>query len=223
VPQPSRGKEKSLRITVFGASGGIGREIVRQALDAGQHVTAVVRTAADFTLSHPDLDVVRVTGLADPDPLVPALKSADAAISSVGPRGPRQVTVASTATRGILAALDLAGVRRFLAVSAVPVGPVPEGESFTNRRILLPLISTLLRGIYGDLAVMEREIRASGTEWTIVRPPRLVNGPVTGRYRTTIGGNVPRGRTLRRADVAHAMLAMVTDPATVRQAVGVAR
>lgn len=200
----------------------MGREIVRQALDAGHHVTAVVRTTADFTFSHPDLDVVRVAGLTEPDSLVPALKGADAAISSVGPRGPRQVTVASSATRGILAALDLADVHRFLAVSAVPVGPIPEGESLMNRRVLLPLISMLLRGIYGDLAVMEREIEASATDWTIVRPPRLVNGPVTGKYRTTVGGNVPRGRTMRRADVAHAMLAMVADPATVRQAVGVA-
>lgn len=212
-----------MNITVFGASGGIGNEVVRQALAGGHAVTAVLRTTATFELSHPYLEVCRVSGLTDPQPLVPALKGSDAAISCVGPRGPRQVTVASTTTRGILSALDLVGVRRFLAVSAVPVGPVPEGDSFWNRRVLLPLVSSLLRGIYGDLAVMEHEIQASGTEWTIVRPPRLVNGPVTGKHRIAIGGNVPRGRTTTRADVAAAMLAMLDNPATIRQAVGVAR
>jgi uncharacterized protein YbjT (DUF2867 family) len=69
---------------------------------------------------------------------------------------------------------------------------------------------------------MEDEIRRSGTEWTIVRPPKLVNKALTGRYRTCVGANVPRGYSVSRADVAHAMLEMLDDPATVRQAVGIA-
>ena len=35
-----------MKITVFGATGGVGREVVRQALDAGHEVTAVVRDPA---------------------------------------------------------------------------------------------------------------------------------------------------------------------------------
>ena len=118
--------------------------------------------------------------------------------------------------------MEASGVRRFVAVSAVPVGPVPEGESWVNRRIILPLIGAFARDVYADLAEMEDEIRRSTTEWTIVRPPKLVNRPLTGRYRTSVGGNVPRAYTISRADVAHAMLAMLDDPATIGQAVGVA-
>lgn len=70
---------------------------------------------------------------------------------------------------------------------------------------------------------MEGEIRRSPTDWTIVRPPRLVDAPLTGNYRTAIGGNVPRSRSTSRADVAHAMLAMLDNPATIGQAVGVSR
>jgi hypothetical protein len=148
--------------------------------------------------------------------------ASDAAISGVGPRGPKDGPVATNTTRGILRALEAGGVRRFVAVSAVPVGPVPEGESFLNRRIVLPLISTLLRDLYADLAAMEDEIRRSTTEWTIVRPPKLVDKPLTGTYRKSIGGNVPRGYAISRANVAHAMLAALGDPATLRQAIGVA-
>ena len=211
-----------MKLTVFGASGGIGGLIVRQALDAGHDVTAVVRTSATFDLHQAGLDVVRVPGLSDGEPLLAAVHGRDAVLSAVGPRSPRAVTVASTATRSILAALAATGVRRFVAVSAVPVGPVPPGESLVNRRLLYPVMRTLLRGIYGDLAVMEREIAASDTDWTIVRPPRLGDGPVD-RYRTAIGANVPRGRTTSRATVAHAMLESLADPATIGQAVGVAR
>jgi uncharacterized protein YbjT (DUF2867 family) len=212
----------SKRIAVFGATGGIGGHVVRQALDAGHRVTAVVRDPTRFELSHPALNVMRVPGLADPLVLVPALEGGDAVISGVGPRGPRDGPVASTATHGILGAMERAAISRFVAVSAVPVGPVPEGESFLNRRIVLPLIGRLLRDLYADLAAMEQEVRRSNTEWTIFRPPKLVNKPLTGAYRSSIGGNVPRGYAISRANVAHAMLAALGDPRTIKQPVGVA-
>jgi len=211
-----------MKLTVFGATGGIGGQVVRQALDAGHQVTAVVRDPTRFVVSHPALEVATVPGLTDPEMLRPALKGSDAAISGVGPRRRKDGPVASNATRGILRALEDSGTRRFVAVSAVPVGPVPEGESWINRRILLPFISALLRDTYADLAGMEDQIRRSTTEWTVVRPPKLVNKPLTGTYRTCVGGNVPRGYAISRADVAHAMLAVLDDPATIGQPVGVA-
>jgi uncharacterized protein YbjT (DUF2867 family) len=211
-----------MKITVFGATGGIGGHVVRQALNYGHEVTAVVRDRTRFELTHSALQVVEVSGLTDAQLLVPVLNGSDAAISGVGPRGRKDGPVASNATRGILRAMEATGVQRFVAVSAVPVGPAPEGESFVNRRILLPLISAILRDVYADLTEMEDEIRRSGLKWTIVRPPRLVNEPLTGAYRTRIGGNVPRGYSISRSNVAHAMLAALDNPATFGQIVGVA-
>jgi uncharacterized protein YbjT (DUF2867 family) len=218
-PETRRNQRK---LTVFGATGRIGGDVVRQALDAGHKVTAVVRDPARFDLSHPALEVATVPGLTDPEVLRPLLEGSDAAISGVGPRGRKDGPVASRATRGILAAMEASGVRRFVAVSAVPVGPVPEGESFVNRRILLPFISAFARDVYADLSQMEDEIRDSATEWTVVRPPRLVNKPLTGTYRTVVGANVPRGYSISRADVADLMLAALDDPATLGHAVGIA-
>jgi uncharacterized protein YbjT (DUF2867 family) len=219
-----------MKMTVFGATGGIGGQIVRQALDAGHKVTAVVRdparlSASDparLSASDPALEVVTVPGLTDPEALRPALAGSAAVLSGVGPRTRKAGPVASSATHGILQAMRVVGVSRFVAVSAVPVGPVPAGESWVNRRLLLPLISALLREVYADLTVMEEEIAHSDTEWTVVRPPRLVDRPLSGRYRTVIGANVPRGYVISRADVAHAMLAALGNPAAIRQAVGVA-
>jgi uncharacterized protein YbjT (DUF2867 family) len=211
-----------MRITVFGATGGVGGQVVRQALDAGHKVTAVVRDPARLPLSHSALEVVTAATLSDPELLRPALEGADAAISGVGPRGRKDGPVASTATRGILRALADTGVRRFVAVSAAPVGPVPADDSWLNRRVLMPFVSALLRDTYADLGAMEDDIRRSTTEWTVVRPPKFTNKPTTGRYRMTIGGNVPRGYAIGRGDVAHALLAVLADPATVRQPVGIA-
>ena len=44
-----------MKLTVFGATGGIGLELVTQALDAGHHVTAYVRNAAKLNLAHAQL------------------------------------------------------------------------------------------------------------------------------------------------------------------------
>src|SRR6476661_8783558 len=103
-----------MKLTVFGATGGIGGEVVRQALSAGHSVTAVVRDAGRFSLNHPDLRVVQVADLTDAAALSPALEGSDAVISGVGPRSRKDLTVASSTGRAILAAMSQAGVRRFV-------------------------------------------------------------------------------------------------------------
>ena len=90
-----------------------------------------------------------------------------------------------------------------------------------TRRVVLPLLRRVFAGVYADLATMEDEIRRSGLDWTIVRPPKLTNGPLTGRYRLA-PENVRAGRTISRADVADAMLSALDDVQQVNRAVGVA-
>lgn len=69
---------------------------------------------------------------------------------------------------------------------------------------------------------MERYLAYGPAGWTAVRPPKLLDKPLTGRYRVAVGGKPRRARVIGRADVAHAMLAMADDPVTLRQGVGVA-
>ncbi|WNV86942.1 NAD(P)H-binding protein [Umezawaea sp. Da 62-37] len=207
-----------MKIIVFGATGGVGGHVVRQALDAGHRVTAVVRDPSRFDQRHPSLSVLTVPDLS----ALPDLEACDAVLSGVGPRGRKDGPVASTAVRGILRAMAAADIRRLVAVSAAPVGPVPEDETFLNRRLLLPFIGAVLRDVYADLTAMEQAMRDSGVEWTAVRPPKLVDKPVTREYRSVVGGNPRGGYSISRADTAHAMLAALDDAATVRQAVGVA-
>jgi putative NADH-flavin reductase len=181
----------------------------------------VVRDPARLTAAGEGLDVFAAE-LDDPQALRPAVAGRDAVFSGIGPRTMKQVGIASGLTRVILRALDAEGVRRFLAVSAAPLGPVPENETFLLRYVGTPLISRILRKHYDDLRIMENDLRSSATDWTSVRPPKLVDTPVTGVYRTAVGANLRGGSKIGRADVAHAMLAMADDPATLKQAVGVA-
>ncbi|MFC5799486.1 NAD(P)-dependent oxidoreductase [Streptomyces formicae] len=213
-----------MKLTVFGATGGIGQEIVRQALADGHQVTAVVRDPARLSVpadGRERLDVVTAR-FDDPEALRQAVAGRDAVLSGLGPRSTKQVGVASRLTRPVLQALEAEGTRRFLAVSAAPLGPVPKDETFFLRYIGTPLVSRVLRKHYDDLRIMEDDMRRSATDWTSVRPPRLTDKPLTGTYRTAVGTGLRGAATISRADVAHAMLAMTGDPATVKQAVAVA-
>ncbi|MEV7201276.1 NAD(P)-dependent oxidoreductase [Streptomyces griseoluteus] len=209
-----------MRLTVFGATGGVGGEIVRQALEAGHEVTAVVRDPARLTATGERLHVVRAD-LFDPEALRGAVAGRDAVLSGLGARSRRAAGVTARLTGAVLAAMTAEGVRRLVIVSAAPVGPAPEDDGPLDRA-LRSVVSAVLKDVYADLRETEAELARSTAEWTSVRPPRLLDRPLTGRYRTVVGGFPRGGRTIGRADVAHAMLAALGDPATVRQGVGVA-
>ncbi|WP_101787314.1 NAD(P)-dependent oxidoreductase [Nonomuraea indica] len=202
-----------MRIVVFGASGGTGRELVRQARAAGHHVTAVVRSPGALA------DAV-VADIFDPPSLVPLLAGHDAVLSVLGPRGRTATSVCSTAVAGITEAMAEAGVRRIVAISAQPVLRGGAGDSWWYRLTARPLLRTIYRHVYRDLERMERILAAGDTDWTVLRPPYLTDDPPAGRYRTAMDANVP-GWSLARSDLARAMLDALDDPATVRRAVGV--
>ncbi len=69
---------------------------------------------------------------------------------------------------------------------------------------------------------MEDLLRDSDVDWTIVRPPRLTNRPLEGRYRTAYGQNVRGGWLVSRADVADYMLRAIEGPDAIKQVVGIA-
>ncbi|WP_405795761.1 NAD(P)-dependent oxidoreductase [Streptomyces sp. NBC_01506] len=210
-----------MKLTVFGATGGIGQEIVRQGLAAGHQVTAVVRDPARFTVTGDGLEVFTAAAFDDPQKLRPAVAGRDAVLSGIGPSSRKLAGIAEPVTRSILRAMDAEGVRRVVVVSAAPLGPVPRDEPLVGK-LALGVVKVVLRPVYDDLGRMEQELARSGADWTAARPPQLVDKPLTGVYRTVIDGNPRAGRKIGRADVAHAMLAMVDDPAVVRHGVGVA-
>jgi putative NADH-flavin reductase len=221
-----------MNLTIFAATGGIGRQVLEQAVAAGHQVTAVVRNPAKLPAG--PTRVVRAD-LADADPaaLESAVEGADAVLSALGPRSNSEAGVAWRGTRAIVQAMQATGARRIVVVSAAPIGTVPSpgqprppkhdpGDGFVMRHLLAPLTKAALRRHYQALAMMEDVLRDSGLDWTIVRPPRLTDKPLTGAYRTAYGQNLRRGLLVSRADVAHLMLCVLGQPETIKQVIGIA-
>jgi putative NADH-flavin reductase len=211
-----------MRITVFGATGGTGRQVVQQALDAGYEVVAPVRNPDRLAIQHDRLEVL-VADVLDPSSLTGVVDRADAVISTIGGRSKaeRVAGLQGPGTSNIIAAMQAAGTRRLLVVSAAPLAEADPHDTLPYRLILKPLISRILRTGYADMAAMERAVRDSGLEWTIVRPPQLTNKPRTGRYRTELDRTVRRGYRISRGDVAELLLRSVEDGATVKAVVAV--
>ncbi|MBO0871208.1 MAG: SDR family oxidoreductase [Micromonosporaceae bacterium] len=220
-----------MRLVIFAATGGIGRHLLDQAEAAGHKVTAVAR--------HPDRLSNAATAVradlatATPEELESIVEGADAVLSGLGPRTRGDTGVASRGTRTIVSAMEATEVRRIVVVSAAPIGTVAApgrptsprydpGDGFFMRHLFSPFARVAFGRHYADLAVMEDLLRGSALDWTVVRPPRLTNSPITGRYRTAYGRNLPGGWRISRADVAHCILATVDQPESVRQVLGIA-
>jgi putative NADH-flavin reductase len=224
-------EELEMKLTIFAASGGIGRQVLEQAVAAGHDVTAVVRNPNKLSR---EVHVV-TADLAAPDRSVleSAVTGADAVLSGLGQRLKSDAGIAAEGTRSIVNAMKATGVRRIIVVSAAPLGTVPSpgrptpprydpGDGFFMRNLFSPLIKAALKKLYVDLALMEDVVRDSGLEWTIVRPPRLTDKPRTGSYRTAYGQNLRGGFFISRADVADLMLRVLRQPETIKQVIGIA-
>ncbi len=211
-----------MKLIVFGATGRTGTHLVHQALERGHQVTAVARDPSRISLEHEALTTVKAD-VTSVEALRPLLYGQDAVLSALGARRNREAGIVAQASRAVVSAMKESGTRRILVVSAAPVGPSPKGEKFAIRFLLTPLVRLAFAPQYADLAEMEEELAASGLDWTVVRPPRLLDGPGTGTYRSALGSNVPNGTSITRADLARALLDMLTNDATVGQVVWVAQ
>jgi len=223
--------EQEMKLTIFAATGGIGRQALEQAIAAGHDVTAVVRNPKRLSTQAR----VVTADLAAPDPaaLESAVEGADAVLSGLGARPASEAGIASRGTQAIVQAMKATGARRIVVVSAAPIGTVPSpgrpqppkhdpGDGFFMRHLFSHVAKTAFRKIYADLAQMEDILADSGLDWTVVRPPQLNDKPLTGSYRTAYGQNVRGGWSIPRADVAHLMLRVLDQPKTIKQAIGIA-
>jgi uncharacterized protein YbjT (DUF2867 family) len=194
-------------VLVIGASRGIGLEAVKAALAAGHRVRAFARGAAGTALDAPELEKFASDAL-DAAAVSAALAGVDVVIQSLGaPKSPQAIlagtTLFSRATRILVDAMRTLGPRRLVTVTGLGAGDSRGHGGLLYDAIAFPL---LLKRIYDDKDVQEQIIRASGLDWTIVRPGLLTSGPATGRARALADPKDWRAGSVSRADVAQLLV-----------------
>jgi putative NADH-flavin reductase len=205
-----------MKLLILGATGGIGLELVRQAIDGGHQVTAFVRAAERLKEFVDRIGIIQGDVLNSAE-LERALEGQDAVLSSFGAREPRSKADADILRRFAVAltrAMLHAKIRRVVVVSV----------AFLFRDSIFPPTYLFGRLFFRDVVIdasgMEDVFRKSELDWTILRPPRLSDKPRTGKYRVR-EGHLPRfGFKISRADVAEFMISTVQNGGTIGKIIG---
>jgi putative NADH-flavin reductase len=197
-----------MKIAVIGASAGIGLESTRLALQKGHEVTSLSRRIIPLP-DHAKLR--RVQGSAtNPNDVRAAVEGADAVLITLGVKSPFPTTLFSDSARILLRVLQETGSSATLIV----LTGFGAGESWSYNSLPMKVLFTLLlKAVYADKSEQERVVAAGYPRWEIVRPGRLTNGAMTGRYRVLddLVSGMKVG-AISRSDVAHFMMAQAENP-----------
>jgi putative NADH-flavin reductase len=202
-----------MKLTIFGATGGIGAEVVKQALERGHFVTAFVRNPA--SLANMGNTLTLATGdIHDLSSVEKAVQEQDVVICALGARDLKKTMIRTEGTVNIIRAMKKHNIMRLFVISAMGVGDSWNSLSLLNKFFF----AILLKSTREDHETQEDAVKASGLDWTIIRPSGLVDTPRTGIYN--VGENI-RAKTsqISRADVADLILNDLEKQALVHKAV----
>ncbi|OGR31576.1 MAG: flavin reductase [Desulfobacca sp. RBG_16_60_12] len=192
-----------MKLLIIGATRGIGCQLLEQALQVGPAVTALVRDPEKMPTPHDGLRVIQ-GDILDPESVQRAMAAQEAVVVTIGTGITRKpVTVFSQGMRNVPEAMRRQGVRRLICATGIGAGDSKGHGGFLYDRLINPV---LLKTIYADKDRQEALIRASETEWTIVRPGFLTNGPLTKRYQVITDLTGVTSGKISRADAAHFIL-----------------
>jgi putative NADH-flavin reductase len=205
-----------MKIIVFGANGRTGKLIVTQALAKGHTVTAYAR-ATEGLPQDPHLRVIQ-GDVFDFGAVVDAVRGHRAVLSALGANTRKKSDLLAQALPHILEGMRQEYVNRLIVLGAAGAGPgwAKYQNALTNMALWVAK-KTVLKYPFIDQAAQERLLAASEVDYTIVRAPRLMDGPFTGTYRVLPDALPPGALRINRADVADFMLQQLTDPRFHRQ------
>jgi uncharacterized protein YbjT (DUF2867 family) len=209
-----------MKILVIGASKGIGRQTVIAALANGHSVTAFARRPESLKMKHPKLNL-QAGNVLDASSVEAAIEGQDVVIcvlglptlQAIGPPFGKRSLVLSNGTSNILSAMKTRPAQRFICVTAIGTGDSVKQCTPLTRLVL----RRGLKWLFKEKDRQEQLIRSSTTNWTIIRPTALTNGPQKG---VVVTENVRVGilTQISRADVATMMLKIIDQPKTFKKA-----
>lgn len=204
-----------MKLTILGPAGRTGRLLLEQALQAGHEPTVLVRDPAKLA----GADGVRVIqgDARDGTALGQAVQGAEVVLSALGPHSNREGGLLAAAVPAALEAMRKTGARRYLAVSGAGATVPGERKALVDR-VAAAAMKVVARPIVEDKEAEIAALQGSAIEWVLVRPPRLTEGPVSGRYRVGLDVALGPRAVISRADVAHFLLSQLEDATWVGKA-----
>lgn len=199
-----------MKIILFGGTGGTGKLVANQALQAGHQVTVIVRNPKAFTIQHKNLEIIKgdvfqLTTFED------YLKDKDVVVSCLGVgNSTKPTTVYSDGITNIINAMNKNMLTRLICISAGAVIVPPKG-SFISNFFIKNILQKIFKHLYADMLRMEKIVKATSLNYTIVRPPWLRDTKHTGIYRISINEHLQNPTKISRADLADFIVTHIND------------
>lgn len=205
-----------MKIIVFGATGGVGQYVVKQALEKGVEVTAFVRTPSKIELAHEQLHIMQGDAF-NKEEVAAAIAGHDAVVSCLGSsQGMKKSTELEEMTKNIVAGMQAHNVKRIVYTASAGINKEIPGISGK-------IVMKMLKNALTDHRNAVDYIEAHGLNFTIVRPLGLTNDALTGKYRESEAGVPEKSRTIPRADVAHFIVKALSDEQYENSSIGIAK
>jgi len=207
-----------MKVTVFGATGSIGKQVISQSLEKGHEVTAFCRDTSKLQeFNHANLCFI--TGdVFNSSEVSKALSNQDVIIIALGSGKSRKSNVRSVGTKNIIQAMKANGVQRLICQTTLGTHESNANLNFFWKYIMF---GWYLKQIFQDHELQEKYVQESGLDWTIVRPGAFTNGEKTEIYQHGFG---PEKKSLKlkisRADVADFILKQLNDLKYLHQTPG---
>ena len=179
-----------MNVVIFGATGIVGRAIVKEALLKGHHVTVLTRCAEKIADGNANLRVIE-GNVTDRNDIHRVLVGQDAVIQTLGIGGKgdgKPTTFVSQANKLIMEEMESMGIRRFIAISVIGAGDSVRFLPWIYRKLILPVFQKWFVPIIDDKNRMEEQIRQSHLDWTVIRGTTVQDKPVKGKVTASLDG-----------------------------------
>ena len=204
-----------MKIIVFGATGGVGQSVVKQALEHGFNVTAFVRTPDKLKVTGDKLTVVQGDAF-HVEQVTAAIAGHDAVVSCLGSnQGMKKSDDLRTMAGNIVAGMQQHGVKRIVYTASAGINDELPG---IGGKVMMGILKQVLI----DHRAAVDTIQEAGLTYTIVRPMGLTNDSFSGQYRESEQGVPGKSKTIPRADVAHFIVKALENPEYENKSVGIA-
>lgn len=206
--------ESAMKIIVFGATGGVGQSVVKQAVGNGFEVTAFVRTPTKLEVTHENLKVIKGDAF-NLSEVAAAIVGHDAVVSCLGSsQGMKKSTELQEMVKNIVTGMQEHDVKRIVYTASAGIHNELTGISGK-------LIMKILKNTLTDHRAATDHIKEYGLNYTIVRPMSLTNRPFSGKYRESTTSLPKNSRSIPRADVAHFILKALNDRKYENTSIGI--
>lgn len=204
-----------MNLTVFGANGRVGQNVIKYALENGHKVKAFVRSAANIDAKN--IEIVEGNVL-DFEAVNAAMADTDIVISALGARNFLEtITLMSDGMKNIALAMYNHDVERVLAIGGA--GILQETEK--RLRMEHPDFPQNFLNVSNDHLRVYKILEASSFSYTIVCPPYMPNDLRTGKYRTLANYFPDGGLKVSAEDVADFLVNEMVLNKFERQRVGI--